>query len=518
MRDTINRAVLLLLAAVVLTACTPDSPSQGTNNSGNNLMLFGAENVTGAAEPLTSSEYNQLTPEEQYAVSNRLMGTLYKGIPADEFFDLSQGLTSPKIGGGGNFINRTALQLTRELPDSGDYLQQINENYDFNSTRYSQEMPLALMFDLPVSRDLFSHWMAYTLANTILFSPALEMESADYFDVHRVYSKLVTRLNMNMSIREIIYQHMISQENWRRFRSPEDNTREMIEIYLGLFDRDDEVPKASQACQNWYLTGDNQDYQLVITLDENIVPQKVLGRWINTCFDFYRNVADHPQVIPRMIYVLVNHFFIDMDQAKRAALVQSIANSNPTRFEHIFTAILFSREYLINSDRPRRLEETFFNIAARIQWHPHRRFFQDLNNPSGSSSYPTLSQMKQPGLTLKLGRWPFQPLDSLSFSYYHKLVRERLLLDRRTNLTNDNDAGWEPGFLEKAGNLSEQDFIHYLFLSSVGRKASSQEIATLNSVFVNRGYDRSDRRNQQALITFDYISRLPETYFNNRIN
>ncbi len=517
MSNAIKRTALLILAAMVLTGCKPESPSQGANTD-ESASLFGAEVVNGEAAALTSSEYKQLSAEEQYIVSNRLLGTLYKGVPVDEFFDLSQGLTSPKIGAGGNFINRTALNITKELPDAGVYFQQINENYDFNSRRYSQEMPLALMFDMPLSRDHFTHWMAYTLANTILFSPALEMDSADYFDVHRVYSKLVSRIGSNMEIREIIYQHMISQENWRRFRSPEDNTREMIEIYLGLFDRDDEVPKASQACQNWHLTGDNEDYQLVITLDENIVPQKVLGQWISTCFDFYRTVSNHPKVIARMVNVLVNHFFVDMTQDKRAALVQSIVNSNPTRFEHIFTAILFSREYLLNSDRPRRLEETFFNIAHRTQWHPHRRFFQDLNNPSGGATRPTLAQMKQPGMTLKLGRWAAQPLDSLSFSYYHKLVRERLLLDRRTNLANENDAGWEPGFLEKAVNLSDEDFIHYLFLSSIGRKADSQELTTLNSVFANRGYDNSERRTQQTLITFDYISRLPETYFNNRLN
>ncbi len=515
MRDAIKQAVWVMLTAVILTACKPDSPSQGQDTE-STAGLFGAQVVTGEATPLTSSEYNQLSAEQQYAVSNRLMGTLYKGVPADEFFDLSQGLASPKIGGGGNFINRTSLQLTKELPDTGNYIQQINDNYDFNSTRYSQEMPLALMFDLPVSRDLFSHWMAYTLANTILFSPALEMDSADYFDVHRVYSKLVSRINSNMSIRDIIYQHMISQENWRRFRSPEDNTREMIEIYLGLFDKDDEVPKASQACQNWHLTGDDQDYQLVITLDENIVPQKVLGQWINTCFDFYRTVSNHPKVVARVVNVLVDQFFVDMDQAKRAALVQSIINSNPTRFEHIFTAILFSREYLLNSERPRRLEETFFNIAHRTKWHPYRRFFQDLNNPSGSASNPTLAQMKQPGMTLKLGRWAEQPLDSLSFSYYHKLTRERLLLDRRTNLTNDNDAGWEPGFIEKASDLDANDFIHYLFLSTVGRKANGQELTVLSDVITNRNY--GDNRTGQTMIIFDYISRLPETYFNNSVN
>jgi len=516
MRDTLKRIAVITLSAVVITACKPESPDQA-NLPDDSLRLFGAEIINGDAQALSSSEYEQLSPEAQYVVANRLVGTLYKGVPADEFFDLNQGLTEPQIGDGENFLHRTARQLTQELPDSARYLQQTNDNYDFNTTRYAQEMPIALMFELPISRDLFTHWMAYTLANTILFSPALEMDSADYFDVHRVYSKLVSRINSNMDIREIIYQHMISQENWRRFRSPEDNTREMIEIYLGLFDQDAEVPKASQACQNWHLTGDRQDYQLVITMDENIVPQKVLGEWISTCFDFYRTVSSHPKVIARIANVLVDHFFVEMDQTKRAALVQSIINSNPTRFEHIFTAILFSREYLLYSERPRRLEETFFNIAHKTKWHPYRRFFQDLNNPSGSASNPTLAQMKQPSMTLKLGRWPFQPLDSLSFSYYHKLVRERLLLDRRTNLNNENDAGWEVSFIDKAAGLSDDDFIHYLFLNTVGRKAIEQEVTTLNEVFTNRGYG-GQRRIERTLIVFDYVSRLPETYFNNQIN
>lgn len=517
MRVAIRRSVVALLAATALTACKPDSPSQGANNNSETVSgLFGAEAVSGEAKQLTTTEYNQLTPEEQYTVANRLMGTLYKGVPIDEFFDLSQGLQNPRIGDGGNFINRTALKLTEELRDPGGYLQQVDDNYDFNSTRKPQELPLALMFDLPVSRDLFTHWMAYTLANTILFSPALEIDSADYYDVHRVYSKMVGKINSNMTIRDIIYDHMVSQENWRRFRSPEDNTREMIEIYLGLFDRDDEVPKASQACQNWLLTSESQDYQLVITLDENIVPQKVLGQWIRTCFDFYRVVANHPNVIARITTVLVDHFFVDKPQAKRAALVQSIVNSNPTRFEHIFIAILLSKEYLLYSERPRRLEETFFNIAHRLKWHPYRRFFSDLNNPSGGANNPTLYQMKQPAMALKLGRWADQPLDSLSFSYYHKLVRERLFLDRRTNLSNSNDAGWEPGFIETGDTLNNGDFIHYLFLTALGRKADSQESSVLSGVISDRGYE--DNRTAQAMVIFDYISRLPETYFNNSVN
>ncbi len=512
MSDTIKRAVFLLLSAFVLSACNPSSPGQRDASDASTTM-FGAQVVHGEAAALSSSEYQQLSAEAQYTVANRLMSTLYKGVPVDAFFDLKQGLASPRVGDGDDFINRTATKMTQELADPGKYLAQLGGNYSFTS-RISQEMPIALMYDLPISRDHFTHWMAYNLSNTILFSPALEMESADYFDVHRVYSKLVSRINANMDIREIIYQHMISQENWRRFRSPEDNTREMIEIYLGLFDQDDQVPKASQACQNWYLTGDNQDYQLVITLNENIVPQKVLGQWINNCFDFYRVVSNHPKVIARMVNVLVDHFFVDMAQDKRAVLVQSIVDSNPTRFEHIFTAIIFSREYLLNSDRPKRVEETFFNIADKVTWRPRQDFFRRLNDPSGGSSFPTMSQMRQPSMTLKLGRWAFQPLDSLSFSYYHKLVREQLLI--RYSSSDDNSNSWGLSFIEKASDLTDEDFIHYLFLSSVGRKAYAEEITTLSEVISNRNY--LNNRPNQARIIFDYVSRLPETYFNNSIN
>jgi len=38
-------------------------------------------------------------------------------------------------------------------------------------------------------------WMAYFLSNTILFSPALELESVDYIDIHRVFQRLYTMIS-----------------------------------------------------------------------------------------------------------------------------------------------------------------------------------------------------------------------------------------------------------------------------------------------------------------------------------
>jgi hypothetical protein len=94
---------------------------------------------------------------------------------------------------------------------------------------------------------------------------------------------------------------MISQENWRRFRSPEDNTREMMEIFLRRF-KDEEVPKAALACKNWSLTGQDQGYQFVIDFDENTEPQNTLDTNVTTSWDFYRAIAEHPDPIHTVIF------------------------------------------------------------------------------------------------------------------------------------------------------------------------------------------------------------------------
>lgn len=116
--------------------------------------------------------------------------------------------------------------------------------------------------------------------------------------------------------------------------------------------------------------------------------------------------------------------------------------------------------------------------------------------------------MGQASHTYKLGRFPEVPLDSLSFSYYHKGVRERLLIDRKTDAFNAADGGWKKEFTDAA--LQGDDFIHYLFLSVVSRKATADELLALNDVIVRRRYQTN--KEGQAMIVFDYLSRLAELY------
>jgi len=500
---TKTHLISLCVILLFLTACTAEPPKQKNSSQ--------QSGPKGAAAKLTVEEYDALSAEQQYQVSNKLMATFFKGVPASEFFDFTAGIDTLEVSGGVDYVKAVESALGKKLENPSAYLARVADRNNFTETRQTTAESIAIIREYPLSKNMFEAWMAYTLANTILFSPAEEIDSADFIDAQRVYAKLVDRMAAGEGMRDIVYKHMVSQENWRRFRSPEDNTREMIEIYLGLFDRDADVPLAALACKNWYLTGENEGYELVVALDENTEPQRVLDTWVTTCFDFYRTVADHPLLIPRVITVLVDHFFPEDSSTLRAELVQSIANTNPTTFHEIFKAIVLSKEYLINNERPMSLEEAFFNVADRIRWKPWASFYNSLTNPSMSSNFPTLHLLKQPNMSLKLGRFSAQPLDSLSFAYYHQLVRQYLLLDLKSSAFNVNDGGWSPQLMEEGDFLIEDEYLQYLFISVLGRKANQTELDALNAVIVERGYE--ENRLGQTMLVFDYMSRLPEVYY-----
>lgn len=497
-------SVILGVTALALVACSADKLQQESEAGP-------WASPEGAAARLTGAEYSALPPEQQFHVANKLAGTLFKGVPASQFFDLSAGVETLQVDGGADYVNKTAVQLGQRLKNPTAFVDRFKARYSFEESRRATAEPLAAIFEYPISRDQFELWAAYTLANTILFSPAEEIDSASYVDVANVHDGLVKALRENATIREIIFAHMVSEANWRRFRSPEDNTREMIEIYLGLFDRDEDVPRASIACKNWYITDDEEGYQLKRdVLEENRVPQKVLDQWVTTCEDFFRLVAGHPLVIPRMVTVLVDHFFPNFSAEQRAALVQSIAATQPERFQDIFAAIILSREYLLNNERPQSLEETLFNVAGRLQWTPRRGFFSALTNPD-PAAVATLHNMKQPAMSLKLGRWKDQPMDSLSFAHYHRALREQVLIDIRANVLDKGDGGWSLEVVRAADFMPKKDFVQYLFLSVLSRKASEQELATLTEIIAEAKAEAKPE--DTALIVFDYISRLPELYY-----
>ncbi len=602
----------ILLAALSLLACSPDAP---TGKSA--LVNYPGE--------LTKAEYDALSNEQKYAVSNKLMSTMFRGIPVADFYDLSKGMNNLTLKSAGvNLITDTKQALSKSMTEEERVLHdmiimgyediggdrsisskfEILDRNDLLVEDWPKQQPLARIMQFPLSKEVFDNYVAYILVNTILFAPAEEIDSTTIRDVQKVFNKLYDDLRTKKTIQQIVARHQRTQENWRRFRSPEDNTREMIEIYLGLFDRDDDVPRASIACKDLYLTDDDNDYELLSTGFPNTEPQYVLDTFVTSCGDFYDVVANHPRVVPRMATVLVEYFFFESSSDERAAMVQQILSAGPTTFQEIVKSIIFSKKYLLNTERPKSFEENFFGLAQQTKWRPYRRVLRDITAEVGDRDInitASMANMGWPTMTLKLGRFTGVPLDALSFANYHRALREMLLVDgtdganggcgnansaaNNRNLTS-TECDWREGLglieplepvhptertddndviltsqpleeelakyavdiveyqrqlavYEQVQALSLNELYDYLFMGMVNRKASDIEKADLTSliqdtknyirennkqelyVYVSEtNTDRDARTNydEVAKVVFDYLSRLPETYYYHKIN
>ncbi|MFK7996376.1 MAG: hypothetical protein AB8B87_19710 [Granulosicoccus sp.] len=574
------------LLASVLIACAPDAPSLGAANGG-------AGAASGVAAAMSDAEFNALSIDTQYKVVNKLLSTVYNGMPVDDFYDVSGG-TAMRNRKDSNFMLsdlRRSMQtpLTTELKAELDLQivgneDQINEmgesepveaRFHFDDNRPKQ-MPLARMFQYPLSRDAYAQWMAWHLANTILFSPAEEIDSADITDVQNLFRRLDLQIMGGQSIRDMVSVHQRSVQNWRRFRSPEDNTREMIEIYLGLFDKDDDVPNASQACRDLYLTDESEGYKLAYTDYPNADPVLVLGQYVTNCNDFYDVIAGHPLLIPRVTSVLVDYFLAGSPLEERVAMSAAISASNPQTFEDIFNAILFSSRYLLDTERAKSFEEAYMGTAKRLKWDAHPDVFKGMVSGRGSLSRADMNEMGWSAMSFKLGRVSAVPLDSLSFGNYHKAMRETLMLDQNRwrdslgleqprpptpkpveplgpDASQREQAAYEADiqeyqqevdalqpdvraeynkelsvYEEKAvrfrviDNMNAAELIDYLFLTIIERRATKTERNALTRLYADEGhldpeynnaFARSGRQDDIAVITFDYLSRLPEGYY-----
>lgn len=529
---------LILAVSMVVFGCDPGLPE------GNNDFAAG-----GTAASLSQAQFNQLPPEEQYMVANKLLGTMFRGVSVDEFFDMNAGMANlqPRSS---NFLNDIKQDLSRELSlaevmaydtvidglDAEGNPVADDAKYIFSSRR-PKELPLARIKEYAISRDMFIHWMAYILANTIMFSPAEEMESTDMADVQNMYRFLVTNLEANTGIRQIIRSNLATLARWRVSRSPENHALEAYELYLGLFETEDDSYRGGIACKDLYLTPEDEGYQIRRTDFPNTEPQLVLGvSYVTTCDDLYDVIAGHPFIIPRVTEVIINYFFSGRPLEVRTNMIDAITAANPQTFEDIFKAILFSREYLLNTERPKSFEENMLSMMDALKWDPaanageaDERVFQRMTSTNVNERVG-LPAMNWDTMTYKIGRLPDVSLDGLSFASYHKGLREEFLMQDNgyqggVNGTNGlfyNDAGDPWPHIE---NMSLSDFVDFLFMSVLQRRAAAVEKTDLQPLFeggghtANSGVDvRAGRHDDIARITYDYISRLPELYYFKAVN
>ncbi len=534
-----------LLAAFILLGCDPGVPGQGS---------AGVQG-SGFAAALTQQEFNALTPEQQYAVANKLYGTMFRGLSVEDFFDTSNGITtlSPKSS---NFLAETKAKLETKLPqsevdkdntiidgiDSQGNPVAANAKYIFDDYR-PLEIPLARIKEYPVSNQLFVNWIAYFLTNTIMFSPAIEMDAPDQTDAQNMYRFLVTNIAANTGVRNIVKSNLSSLERWRVSRSAENQALEGLELYLGLFNDQTDTYNGGIACKDFYLTNANQGYMLARTDFPNTIPQLIMGQYyVTTCSDLSSVIAGSPLLMPRVVEVIVDYLMAGRSQADRISMTQAIVNSGATTFQDIFKEILFSKEYLLDTERSKSYEENLMPMLDRLKWDPaasypvNKYIFEYMaskNDHTSSSNHMNMADMGWSTMIYKIGRPNGVPLDSQSFASYHKSMREDLLM--KTYSYSGQKTG-VPGLLYDGNgnvrpfisNLSLHDYIDFLFLTALNRKATTTEQTALTQVFDNDGYLKHNtdgtitipdyRYDDIASVTFDYISRLPEFYYFQAIN
>lgn len=568
--------IVTLSMVFFLAACSSNQPSD--NQASDDFQPIGA------AESLKQAEFSALSEEHQYLVANKILGMMQKGLPVDTFFDISQGFETLDVKET-NFINDLRANLTTELSISeknaiNDLIYGIdpttgvasidNAYYKFTYDTEPKLLPLAQIQQYPISRDMFAVWMAHFLANTILFSPAYEMDATDEVDVARVMTFLELEILAGTPVREIIYKFLPNLSRWRVSRSAENHALEAMEMYLGDFDADEDAIKGGIACQEYYLTEPESGNQLRRSPYRNDTTMVILDEFIiTTCDDFYRVIANHPVTLTRVTDVIVNYFLNGRPYEERLAVVQSIVDSGATTFEDIFKGVLFSKAFLLETENPASMENTLLSLydrlrADRVASHNLNTHFL-LNlvgyNDDNEKFNPLLNLDNANWATAdyKIGRLPEVSLDVLSFSSYSRAVREVVIAgkqDWRGGLVKLNNIDANPwvnhkGLIYEAYSTTQngelnarrvrpdidamtlEAFLDYLFLTALSRRATDIEKHDLIEYLHARSFiyqdthtgnwiinGRSDAityHDEIAQTVLDYASILPEFYYQKRV-
>jgi len=494
-----------------------------------------------ALDQLTNAEFNALSESQKSIVADKLLSTLFFGYPLQELH--------AKIDSG-NFISELIDGLSEESTNKAWLENHILDEDKFRQVDYNEQEAVDILVRFYAMDELdsyfFKNWTSYILTQTIMFSPAYELDSTHTPNIARVYNRIVMMLGVESGMRYITYVHMASEDNWRRFRSPEDNGREMLEIFALDMD-DSHVPIAGKALQNWKLDRDSDT--LVVSLNQNTQPLSLFGTTIYNGDDFYRELAKSDLFTKGVTSRLVNFFFPNATVSKKTQITSSIVSSKPETWQDILLQIVLSEEYLLYHSRAKSAEELFFSFAKKSEFKHRTGTFHEFKD--------ALEEMHQASMKYKLGKLKRVPLDTLSFANYHKYMRERVYL-RKSNPTkiDDYDAwdrqGWSESFVANENfDLDPSDeegslvsFIHYLFNATIKRDATQNELTlfkehmlrdqsdTDNTQVLDYTFDilttnsdpekqlryRESNKNNIAVIVLDYITRLTETYTQREVN
>ena len=441
--------------------------------------------------PISDKEFNSLSFEDRLKVANKLLATLYYGFPQKEL---------EKMINSKNFISTIQKSIYQKSPNFEEVEKLLANKEVYKSHCECSMKALARLFHLKFGREFVDRWMAYVLNQTILFSPAYELDTVSSENICNVNAELINGFTDHYSMRFLTFLHTTSENNWRRFRSPEDNGREMLEIYNMDFN-DSHVPIAARALQNWKLEGSRNT--LIIGPNRNYKALQLFDTTIYNGIDFYAALVKYKEFVPTIVKRLVNIYFPYFSKEKKSNVVTKILQSHPETFQDVLLQIVFSKEYLLNSKKYMSAEERYLSLAKKMGMVGEGYYYF-------VSIRKDLEKMHQASMIYKLGRTDTIPKDTYSVTIYKNFIRSYIL----DPIRGEGQWGWQPKVVIEDGFGKEpkedlDGYIEYLFRYILSRKPLDKEIEVIKKVI--KETRTSDRLNITNII-FSYIIKLSEFY------
>ncbi len=350
----------------------------------------------------------------------------------------SSDASSPTSSSGS--ISNKARQMLY-LPNNMDFgdletaIQQPVENFNdlpYETERHyvSEDQPEhSLLFYLlfnarseerPLSKDYFDLWITYQLANSFVFAMGEELSTVSSARINTHLNNIRTAVETDQSIPEIMLEYFLDDIFWARFRSPEDNGREVFEIYLGDY-RDEVVPLLAKILQN-YSFNENQGTLEIDSFNRNTEPQDIDGTLITRPNELYQYVVEHDDFMPHIYRHIIKALYGYEDED----VITQMKRNKLLTFREIYQEAL-SNTALQSVNRAKYPEEVLFPAVKTLNVFLQRNDIKVLND--------IMTQIGSQPLFSKLERRP-PDWNSLNTSLLAELMDSRIANEMR-NLGNN---------------------------------------------------------------------------------
>lgn len=468
-----------------------DAHTIASNTSSIKPPSIGLGDISDSNITFNDSDFNALDEMSKIKVLDKLYSTLFLGLKKEDI---------QKYINDENAITKIKILLNSSNPQALYEVETKIANFSYSRTEVAQKA-LARLFYMPASKEYVNLWVAYNLVNSKFFSASLELNTVEGTTGVNLYQKIFADVQQDKSMSDLLYSYINSEEHWRRFRSPEDNTREVLELQIGVFD-DSLVPLASQTCQN-YKYNENEK-NLVIDFNYNFMPVNIFGKEIVSCGDFYSLVSKDDRVKETFADYFLNFYFPTYNETQKYAVKRDILAQNPRTYKDILLGIVLSKEYLKNATKAKTMEELYLSNARKIDFLPGLSTFKYFKSIADDAN--------QPIMHYKLGRELSAPIDVLSSSIIMKNFRNRILLDTKNDMFNDWDAGWSYTFTQSLDWSSKENFLNDLFKLMIQREIEASEKEAFIDMFSEYSLTKEYHKSVMLRVVLDYLSQIPEIY------